>query len=75
MRIIEPLSGEQKTAVTEKIYSLLRDVAAAFYMGKSNFVEQECNRIVQRRLIKLQVILYFLICSSHIGLGFSFSSF
>lgn len=59
-------------AVTAKIYSLLRDVAAAFYTMKRNFVDHECNIIVWHRLIKLQVILYFLICSSHIGFGFGF---
>lgn len=52
-------------AVTERIYSWVRDVAAASSTGKRNFVEQECHTIVWRRLLKQRVILYSLKCNSH----------
>ena len=53
---------------------MLREVATAFYTGKRNAAEQGRNITVWCRLPKLQVILRFLIRSSHIGLGFYFLS-
>lgn len=53
-------------AVTERIYSWVRDVVAASSTGKRNFVERERRVIVWRRLMKLQVILCSLKCNSHI---------